>query len=137
MRLLSPWDRRSSLSLLTSSLSSRTRRAFGSSFITALHFICLALSAYLQQDTVYEFRWYKKENVPQFCAWKKRENSVPESAECFFIIDICWAQSSNHGRARVSTFKHKHSIKHQCLKTCSHQRQGYITEYTPSCYHSS
>lgn len=51
MRLLSPWDRRSSLSLLTSSFSSLTSRAFGSSLMTALHFICLALSAYLQPHT--------------------------------------------------------------------------------------
>lgn len=109
MRLLSPWDRRSSLSLLTSSFSSLTRRAFGSSLMTALHFICLARSAYLQQGT----RWLFNASRTKYCRkelWFSRV-FLPESTECFFIINICWAQSSNHGRARVSTFKHKHSIK--------------------------
>lgn len=69
-------------------------------------------------------------------AGKERTVFLPESAECFFIINICWAQSSDHGRARVSTCKHKHSIKHQCLKTCSIQEQEYTIEHTPLCNQS-
>lgn len=126
MRLLSPWDRRSSLSLLTSSFSSLTRRAFGSSLMTALHFICLARSAYLQQDT----RWLYNASRTKYCRkelWFSRV-FLPESTECFFIINICWAQSSNHGRARVSTFKHKHSIKLKHNQKLNESLTGLFTK---------
>lgn len=42
-----PWAQRRSFRRPTSSFSSRTRRLLGSSLITALQRICLALSAYL------------------------------------------------------------------------------------------
>lgn len=44
-----PWERRRSFSRATSSLSSRTNLLLGSSLMTALQRICLALSAYLRR----------------------------------------------------------------------------------------
>lgn len=69
-----PWARSRSFSRVTSSLSSRTSFALGSSLMTALHLICLALSAYLWMSK--QRQWSKQPLISQECFYLEQESPL-------------------------------------------------------------
>lgn len=83
-----PWAWSSSFRRVTSSFSSRTSLALGSSLMTALHLICLALSAYLWISN--QWQWSKQPLISQESPYHNQDHLRMEDTLTWILTGVCW-----------------------------------------------